>query len=104
MFGPVLDLMLDAADMTVTVVTLIALWSGRTSDIRIRLMAWLSGRPARAAEVEEFIARARSAAMPRIAADRRPPEVARRAGQADFLPQASQDPWQQTAGTPGSNS
>ena len=93
MLGPVFDLMLDAADLAATVVVLLALWDGRKLDVRTRLIAWLSGPPVPGANVEQFIARARAAAVARVEPDRLARDAAPHADQArrpDLLIHASQ--------------
>jgi len=47
MLGPVLDLLLDAVDMAMTVLVVLALWDGRKPEVRSRIAGWLAGPPRR---------------------------------------------------------
>lgn len=58
---PILELMLDAVDMSMTIVLLLALWDGRNPDFRRRAIEWLTGREAAPDPVQQFLAAARDA-------------------------------------------
>ena len=65
MLGPVFDLLLDAVDMAMTVLVVLALWDGRKPEVRSRIAGWLTG-PRAKESVEEFAARARAARASRL--------------------------------------
>ena len=61
MFGPFLELIVNAVDTAATVVVLLALWDGRSARGG-RLLRWLGGQAAGTeSDVEGFLRKARSA-------------------------------------------
>lgn len=43
MLGPILDLLVDAVDLAMTIAVLLALWDNRAGGSRSRLIRWLYG-------------------------------------------------------------